>query len=64
VFELYDRNRKEVLAVSNSKKAAVWIAARVLRQQPRRVLRDFIIRALNEPPVRIYYMKGFKPRQK
>jgi len=64
VFELYDKHRQEVIAFSDSKKSAVWIAARVLREQPRRVLRDFIIRSLREPPVRIYYMKGFNPRQK
>jgi|TARA_R100000081_G_C4652207_1_gene83345 hypothetical protein len=61
VFELYDRHRREVLAISDTKKGAVHIAAQVLKEQPRRILRDFVIRARIEPPVRIYYLKGFKP---
>jgi len=61
VFELYDRHRREVIAVSETKKGAVRIAAQVLKEQPRRVLRDFVIRARIEPPVKIFYLKGFKP---
>ena len=61
MFELYDRHRREVIAVADSKKAAVQIAAQVLKEQPRRVLRDFVIRARIEPPVRIFYLKGYKP---
>ena len=61
MFELVDRHRREVLAISDTKKGAVHIAAQVLREQPRRVLRDFVIRERVEAPVRIYYMKGFAP---
>lgn len=64
MFELYDKHRREVIAVTESKKAAVLIAAQVLKEQPRRVLRDFIIRLQFESPVRIYYLKGFKPPAK
>jgi len=64
VFELYDRHRREVIAISDTKKGAVHIAAQVLKEQKRRVLRDFVIRARIDPPVRTYYLKGFKPPQK
>tara|TARA_B100001057_G_scaffold363471_1_gene366176 strand:- start:1005 stop:1202 length:198 start_codon:yes stop_codon:yes gene_type:complete len=64
VFELYDRHRREVIAVAESKKAAVLIAAQLLKEQPRRVLRDFVIRLRIEPPVRILYLKGFKTPSK
>ena len=64
MFELYDRHRQEVVAFSDTKKGAVWIANRVLKEQPRRILRDFVIRPHSEPPVRVYYLPGFKPRHK
>ena len=64
MFELYDRHRREVIAISETKKGVVLIAAQVLKEQTRRVLRDFVIRPHLDPPVRIYYMKGFKPARK
>jgi len=58
MFEVWDRHRKEVIGVSETKKGAVWIGAQSLQIQPHRSLSDLVIRPVKEPPVRIFYING------
>ena len=64
MFELYDRDREEVVAIVETKKGAISLASKVLKEQPRRTLRDLVVRLKVEPSVRIFYMKVFKPKSK
>jgi len=63
VFEVWDRHRREVVGLADSKADAVLIGANSLNQHPKRKLRDLVIRPHLEPPVRVLYMRQRIPPQ-